>query len=628
MSTRALTSVPITNSTLIRSRNSVRLVRCSAVASIHAIPCSPIQVRMFWGRGWKYAWYHNRHNRVDRKEVLHDLAKDYRGQYVLIKRMVSRRPGQQRFWKNWNDSLKQFHRERDDIWRDSRRHRNYWDGDLSELVKKIERDPYNFLFGRSNESETGYVCGARALSEEHSVDVPPKTSTEKADDDVVTIKAYKPSDINGLHYDPISGRMKPVEQPATEVVRDETKDDSGVTNIPVKAFTGGANYDNTKVLEQESPKLKDTVAPTQDARSQVIKENVFYMAGPTEDSAMTLTDTSSTSTPKLQPLKDAPNTQKKKLLYEPKEITEGDVDLLCASDIRASFFAGETKQALAEKKMQARKAMEKDYFLAINTRRFINEAQLLANDIQKSCERVEATANTSLDTLRILAVDSGSSRVVCAETTSSMHANEPIRHASDVLLHLNNPAKFLPYFPKMKEDGYEIVSGGGDILIFRKMVTNGSESTMTGSADIERLTLLKDDKAGSSTDTLFSRDSYSSSQPSTGKDRSDSRIVHRQETIFTGGPPNWSPYHPPSSSNPPTSSAAEEPEYTQAEPSTRSSTASRLGKGLRRIVLSGVATAGTFYAIGVVCEYFLTGGQDGLGPEGFTEFEAERRRRE
>ncbi|KAE8552956.1 hypothetical protein EYB25_004335 [Talaromyces marneffei] len=362
MSTRALTSVPITDSTLIRSRNSVRLVRCSAVASIHAIPCSPIQVRMFWGRGWKYAWYHNRHNRVDRKEVLHDLAKDYRGQYVLIKRMVSRRPGQQRFWKNWNDSLKQFHRERDDIWRDSRRHRNYWDGDLSELVKKIERDPYNFLFGRSNEylqmgkgwssfcrSFLNHEASSEAKRatfavQEHSVkstpvDVPPKTSTEKADDDVVTIKAYKPSDINGLHYDPISGRMKPVEQPATEVVRDEKKDDSGVTNIPVKAFTGGANYDNTKVLEQESPKLKDTVAPTQDARSQVIKENVFYMAGPTEDSAMTLTDTSSTSTPKLQPLKDAPNTQKKKLLYEPKEITEGDVDLLCASDIRASFFA-------------------------------------------------------------------------------------------------------------------------------------------------------------------------------------------------------------------------------------------------------------------------------------------------
>jgi hypothetical protein len=649
------------------------------------------------------------------------VAKDYRGQYVLTKRTANRRSGQQLFWKDWNDALKQSRR-------DSKRHRHYWDGDMSELVKRIEKDPYNFLFGRSNEYlqlGKGWSSFYRSFldpeasseqerntssAQEHSVkstaaDGSPETSTKKADDDVVTVKSYKPSDVNSLRYDPISGRMKPVEQPATEMIRDKTKDDSHTTDIPVKAFTGGVNPDHTEVSEQEFPKLKDTALPAQGPRPQVNKDNVFYMAGPTEDSNVTLKDTSSTPTPGLQQSKVTLNGQKKKLHYELKEVTEDDVDLLRASDIRASFFTGETKQELAEKKKQAREAMEKDYSLATyqniddeilqglrqkkdaslvkdpaidaetpadtlerlrlkyipqaensgsvykaddsntntgdhisiasvttsalndslnetleSTRRFIDDVKVLTNDIQKACEIVEATANTSLDTLRILAFDSASSQVVCGETTSSMHANEPIRHAADVLLQLNKPAKFLPYFAEMKSDGYEIVSGGGDILIFRKTVTSGSENAMTESADIEHLRLSTDGKAGSAAD--------SPSQPSPNTDRSSSRIVNRQETVFTGGPPNWSPYHPPSSSIPPTSVAAPELQYTQTEPSTKSSTASRLGKGLRRIVLSGVATAGTFYAIGVVCEYFLTGGQDGLGPEGFTEFEAERRRRD
>ena len=34
---------------------------------------------------------------------------------------------------------------------------------------------------------------------------------------------------------------------------------------------------------------------------------------------------------------------------------------------------------------------------------------------------------------------------------------------------------------------------------------------------------------------------------------------------------------------------------------------------LRRMAITGVATAGTCYAIGVVSEYFRTGGEDGWG---------------
>jgi hypothetical protein len=46
------------------------------------------------------------------------------------------------------------------------------------------------------------------------------------------------------------------------------------------------------------------------------------------------------------------------------------------------------------------------------------------------------------------------------------------------------------------------------------------------------------------------------------------------------------------------------------------------------MLIGGVATAGTCYAVGVVVEYFRTGGEDGLGIDAFTEFESERRRRD
>jgi hypothetical protein len=43
------------------------------------------------------------------------------------------------------------------------------------------------------------------------------------------------------------------------------------------------------------------------------------------------------------------------------------------------------------------------------------------------------------------------------------------------------------------------------------------------------------------------------------------------------------------------------------------------------MIFAGTATAASCYAIGVVTEYFRTGGIDGRGIDGFTEFESERR---
>jgi hypothetical protein len=44
------------------------------------------------------------------------------------------------------------------------------------------------------------------------------------------------------------------------------------------------------------------------------------------------------------------------------------------------------------------------------------------------------------------------------------------------------------------------------------------------------------------------------------------------------------------------------------------------------MLFGGTITVATCYAIGVVTEFFRTGGKDGRGIDGFTVFESDRRR--
>jgi hypothetical protein len=70
---------------------------------------------------------------------------------------------------------------------------------------------------------------------------------------------------------------------------------------------------------------------------------------------------------------------------------------------------------------------------------------------------------------RILAYDSASSTVTTAESDSFFGTREtPQPH--EILSRLHNPARFVPYFTQMEQDGYEIATGGGDILVFKRVV--------------------------------------------------------------------------------------------------------------------------------------------------------------
>lgn len=76
-------------------------------------------------------------------------------------------------------------------------------------------------------------------------------------------------------------------------------------------------------------------------------------------------------------------------------------------------------------------------------------------------------ASTESSPFRILAYDAAASKVASSEADSFFGANEPVA-PQEVLSRLHNPAKFVPYFEQMQQDGYEIATGGGDIIVFRK----------------------------------------------------------------------------------------------------------------------------------------------------------------
>ncbi|KAL4918644.1 hypothetical protein BDW62DRAFT_60350 [Aspergillus aurantiobrunneus] len=184
---------------------------------------------------------------------------------------------------------------------------------------------------------------------------------------------------------------------------------------------------------------------------------------------------------------------------------------------------------------------------------------------------------------RIFAYDPSSLKVMEAETISSLKAPNKHLHPTKVLARLTNPAKFLPCLNQMHSEGYEIVSGGGDILVFRK-----APKTRNATASPSQ---MKDD------------------QKSTIEEHPEEAAIPQpaHDAFYTG---NLSDHR------------------SSAGQSHKRSPKSKIRTALRRMFISGAATAGTCYALGVVSEYFRTGGEHGWGIDGFTEFESERRHRE
>ncbi|KAK4194337.1 hypothetical protein QBC40DRAFT_238772 [Triangularia verruculosa] len=70
---------------------------------------------------------------------------------------------------------------------------------------------------------------------------------------------------------------------------------------------------------------------------------------------------------------------------------------------------------------------------------------------------------------KILAYDPVMQAIDIAETTSVVPDSTTPLSPAEVLLRISNPARFFPHFAPLQAQGFEIVSGSGDVLIFRRV---------------------------------------------------------------------------------------------------------------------------------------------------------------
>lgn len=211
---------------------------------------------------------------------------------------------------------------------------------------------------------------------------------------------------------------------------------------------------------------------------------------------------------------------------------------------------------------------------------------------------------------KILAYDPTMQKIEIAETSSFVPDTASALTPADVLLRLSHPTRFFPHFAPLQAEGYEIISGTGDVLVFRKVRPETSKDRpaekpavpdQSGESGAVETRINPIDMTGR---PRFSPASANFASP-TGYVNYDNipetaanklppppKIkynidVHREEPVFSG-------------------------------PKARSSDGQRgkkksLGK---RLVVGGVWVAAISYALGVISEFFTTGGIDGTGPTG------------
>lgn len=206
----------------------------------------------------------------------------------------------------------------------------------------------------------------------------------------------------------------------------------------------------------------------------------------------------------------------------------------------------------------------------------------------------EPNRTTEPTVYRILAYDPTMQKINVAETTSVVPDQASPLSPAEVLLRLSNPTKFFPHFAPLQAEGFEIVSGSGDVLVFRQVrplkITSHGGASPVNPIDMMGKPAALPNAAAFVSPTGFVNYDVPQAEEETQAPAFRSNIdVRREEPVFSG----------------PKSTAREE---------ARTHPKDGVGK---RVLIGGAWVAGISYALGVVSEYFITGGTDGRGPTGF-----------
>jgi len=202
---------------------------------------------------------------------------------------------------------------------------------------------------------------------------------------------------------------------------------------------------------------------------------------------------------------------------------------------------------------------------------------------------------------KVLAYDPTMQSITEAETTSIVTDSATPLTPAEVLLRLSNPAKFFPHFAPLQASGYEIMTGGGDVLVFRKV-----REAMSRPALQEALSSTN--KAYASTRQnpidgmrpIAPTGNFASPTGFVNYDLPQDKVeavdtesqfksnidVRREEPVFSGKR-NW-----------------------QENPAKKKSSKAK------KILIGAAWVGACSYAVGVVAEFFKTGGAEGF-PKGF-----------
>ncbi|KAM7220181.1 hypothetical protein V8F06_004509 [Rhypophila decipiens] len=233
-----------------------------------------------------------------------------------------------------------------------------------------------------------------------------------------------------------------------------------------------------------------------------------------------------------------------------------------------------------------------------------------------------ATESSSLDTAtpmlyKVLVYNAESQSVEIAETTSIVPDTATPLTPAEVLLRISHPSKFLPHFTPLQAQGFEIVSGNGDVLIFRKLREAWVTPDPSDNASARQEN--GDPTALSSNPPLINPIDMTGG----GLREID---AYRFTSLSPTGFVNYNLPPPYCGSNPSYASAEsiEPGSETSRETlaSNRSKSASeqsddKIHKSLpKRLLVSALWLGGLSYSVAVVGNYFKTGGVDGKGTRG------------
>ncbi|KUI69092.1 hypothetical protein VM1G_04353 [Cytospora mali] len=244
------------------------------------------------------------------------------------------------------------------------------------------------------------------------------------------------------------------------------------------------------------------------------------------------------------------------------------------------------------------------------------EAQAVELSSKEECsDNPEANpkADSTDETARykVLAYDPGMNEINIAQISFVPEAASALTPA-DALARLSDPTRFFPHFAALEAEGYEIVSGTGNVLIFRKGRSSPTKQAEEAPSEPQLAsTMATESEASEMPINPIDMTGRAKMSPASANFASPTGYVN-YEDLTENEASNLPPPPPRIKYN--IDVQREEPVYSGYK--TRDYDDHKKKSLGKRLVVGSVWVASISYALGVVSEYFTTGGIDGLGPKG------------